>query len=85
MVRIKNKWAERLGRNNSFLWSDEIKGRQDFLLKYPSLTDVQSECMNMSRREIYYILKGKALVDDNGKKYELNAGDASLSLGENPF
>lgn len=36
---------------------------------------------HVNEEEIYYILKGKALVDDNGDKKELNPGDASLTVG----
>ncbi|MDP4182809.1 MAG: cupin domain-containing protein [Bacillota bacterium] len=36
---------------------------------------------HVNEEEIYYIVKGKALVDDNGEKHELNQGDASLTLG----
>ncbi|MGI6778091.1 MAG: cupin domain-containing protein [Acetivibrionales bacterium] len=31
--------------------------------------------------EIYYIMKGKAMVEDNGVKQELSAGDAVLTGG----
>ena len=34
-----------------------------------------------NEEEIFYILKGKALVEDNGLKQELSAGDAVLTGG----
>jgi mannose-6-phosphate isomerase-like protein (cupin superfamily) len=34
-----------------------------------------------NEEEVYYILSGKATVDDNGTAYEANAGDAILTGG----
>ncbi|HOV25009.1 MAG TPA: cupin domain-containing protein [Pseudobacteroides sp.] len=65
-----------------FFSQDEIKGKARLIAKIslnPGCSIGVHEHVN--EEEIYYILKGKALVDDNGKKYELNAGDASLTLG----
>lgn len=31
--------------------------------------------------EIFYVIKGKGRVDDNGKTYEISAGDATLTGG----
>jgi len=36
---------------------------------------------HVNEEEMYYIIKGKAVVDDNGQKHELNHGDASLTVG----
>ncbi len=36
---------------------------------------------HVNEEEIYYIIKGKALVDDNGEKREVNPGDAVLTGG----
>lgn len=36
---------------------------------------------HVDEEEIYYILRGKALVEDNGVRCELSAGDATLTGG----
>lgn len=36
---------------------------------------------HIDEEEIYYILKGKGLVDDNGKKQEVQFGDAVITGG----
>lgn len=36
---------------------------------------------HINEEEIFYIIKGKALVEDNGVKHQINAGDATLTVG----
>ena len=37
--------------------------------------------MHENEEEIFYVLSGTVLYDDNGKQRELKAGDASIALG----
>jgi quercetin dioxygenase-like cupin family protein len=64
------------------LKQDELNGKARLVAKIslnPGCSIGWHEHVN--EEEIYYVLKGKALVDDNGEKQELNPGDASLTMG----
>lgn len=64
------------------LKQDEINGKARLVAKIslnPGCSIGWHEHVN--EEEIYYILKGKALIDENGEKHELNPGDASLTKG----
>ncbi len=61
---------------------DELTGKARLVAKItikPGFSIGLHEHVN--EEEIYYIIKGKGLVDDNGEKREVNPGDAVLTGG----
>lgn len=59
---------------------DELKGKARLCAKVvinPGCSIGIHE--HVKEEEIYYILKGKGVVEENGTKYEVNAGDSVLT------
>lgn len=59
---------------------DELKGKARLCAKIM----INPGCsiglhQHLNEEEIFYIIKGKGLVDDNGEKSEVSAGDAILT------
>lgn len=84
MKEIREKMREGKGsvEITHIFKQDEMKGKSRLCAKItinPGCSIGVHEHVN--EEEIFYILKGKALVDDNGEMQELHEGDAIITGG----
>jgi quercetin dioxygenase-like cupin family protein len=61
---------------------DEINGKSRLIAKITLESGASiGEHTHIDEEEIFYIIKGSAVYDDNGKKEVLNVGDSCVCLG----